>query len=465
MKQVTTVKEEITDFDLEKVPYYFSSVSLSRYGILSAICVCDGFSVNNLSEYGEKLPIINLYTVEKLEESESENNITFIGKVISSDIYNLLLNKEELAEYSHVHISEIKLSKDGSSLLVGCVVFPDTISEITKIRTYLLNFNIVDDVVQAVEYENDILNDRRQPIKTLLSESNDITNYKKVTSLECSIEGHVVSIILGNDTHVCLRAKLNQIDYFTPILIDYIYVEELRNVTKVINADNERTLYSSISSSGNRIAIGNRDNRNAVKNNSVIATVGNVTFLVYNHFKKQWEVEDTYFERNLYIQNIGEYVSLNNNGDKLITTGKYIDQQGNNKNVIYVLARDSKGKWKRFLREIVEEKITGVEISADGNKALVYILNNYGTPRVSKGLKFFFREGKDMYHINLTDESGNLVFNESDKKFDYLFNSIFSLNSLSSFIVVKGRIINEENNSEVIDEKYTVIKNTISFTD
>ncbi len=459
MKQVSTLKEQAPDFDFETTPSFFSSVPYDNKSILSAVCMANSFSIEELLANNGSLHVTNIHVTERSEDNKDSLTTRIPIIFTSLDMFNKVIVDDKLDNYSHVDIHQVKLSKDANGLLIGCTFFPKEVSDENKIRTYLIYYRIhgiwCDKESTDSEFTNWILN-------TLLSESVDTTNYKSITSLECSDNGIVISLILGNDTHVCLRGKLSD-DYDEVFTFITNYVEELRNTTKVINPDNERTLYSTISSSGNRIAIGNRDNRNAVKNNSVIATVGNITFLTYDYFKKQWVLEDIYFERNLYIQNMGEHVSMNRHGDKLITIARYIDEKGNNKNVIYLLARDSKGKWKKFLREIVEEKVTGLEISSDGNKALVHVLNDYGTPRTSKGLKYFFRKDKDMYYVNLTDKEGNLIFSDVEKKFDYISTSVVNPDHLHSFIVTKGRIVDEESNSEVIDENYTVIYNELKL--
>lgn len=471
MKNVSTSKDIISTFNLKSKPKFFESVrnQESDY-ILSAMCYNEEVMLGDLSskEVLDNLrteSLIELYSSD-IQPATKDNTdgyyTTNIAAIKVIDVVNSLIKDTSLDNYSKLEVTKIKLSNDSSTLMIGCTLHPKELTETNNAQTYLISFFISGDVNQSLLHGFPIFD--RAPIVTELLASNDINNIQKVSSITCSNAAGVVSVILGDTIHISLRLK--------PVDAErgdtdswYEYVKELQNIANVVNGEGRRTLYSSVSGSGNRIAIGNRDIRNKVKNNSLIATTGNITFLVYNYNKEIWEIEDTFFERNLNIIGLGEHVSLNHNGDKLITTAIYYDDKNNIKNVIYVLAKNGSGKWTRFLREVVDRNITDLQLSNDGNKALVYTNHVLTDGVTSKGIRFFFRNKKDMVYVDLVDEYGNLIYGDDSKTLVYASNAVINFNTLSGFVVVEDIPLENQTNDVELPTTYRVIKNNIRFID
>lgn len=477
MKQVLLNKKIIDTFKLKVKPEFFEANHNSRSSTLVVVCNKKEIFLDSLN-LSQDFPI-SLYLIdtnfndEVISEDLDTINITNI-KVsdVFTDIITYLGHAQE--EYEKVEITEIKFTHDGLMMLVGCTLYPKEVTDERKIKTYLLNYFLKDITRNTVNVEDDIF--YREPLATLLAESNQ--EPRKITSISSSGVGYVISIILNGITHILLRlTKVNEsdtsnlqlknveIDILDNICEQYRYVKELQNTSDVYNTLGKKTVYSSVSNSGERIAIGNRDARNKINNNSLAVTIGNIVFLKYNHSKKVWVIEDTYFEKNLYITNLGEHVSINAAGDKLLTTARYLDDKNNVKNVIYLLARDSKGKWKRFLREILDEEITGLRLSSDGNKASVYTEHNLTDGVSVKGMKFFLRDKLDMVYINVTDDNGNLIYKDdiNGKTLSFISNSVTDDNALSNFTLVEDVTSFSDVNVENLSKIYRVVKNTFKI--
>ncbi len=392
-KEIATAQELIKDLEFDTQPL---DISISQSGILND-CLSVVVLVNNTitfkkNEEIKDFPIITIYGFERVfdEELSIKNYKKEVEiNINASDIF-LILNK--LNSYIDNGPVTIEIDKIVSSSM-GLLIY-STVKYFNKIVTY--QFLISE---WALENHSRIYN------TTVIQEYNDESTVERVSAVSSSSDLSTISIILGKNYHIVLK-EINSSNGHMVNNNDK-YKISLRNYTRFTNNEDKRTLYSTVSSKGNRIIVSDRDERVKLRNNSNVTNLGTINSLVYDYKKEEWIFEDRFYEVNVNIRNIGEHIDINDNGDGLVTTCIYNPINTEEiKEVIYLLNRNNKGKWKRLARGVIGNNITNISLLNDSNILLAETTVKVDKEKTIKKLNCLFRDNDNLVNQAMVDSNG-----------------------------------------------------------
>ena len=400
-KEIATAQDMVYGLKFDTQPLDISvcqSTVHSKY--LNIAVLTNNTMLFKKDEDEQDYNVITLYGACKEPRYEEDTSNDYIPRnlvvdlicpISASDIY-LILEKINGKEFTNNELVKVEIDKvllsDENLLIYATVVY------FNKVVTYQFMISLSD-----LEMNYHIYN------TTIVQEYDNEEIVEKVTSVSCSSDLSTISLILGKNYHIVLRRK-DELDDIGNIE-STTFVSSLKNYTRFTNGEDKRTLYSTVNKEGNRVVISDRDESVRLRNNSNVTNLGTINSLVYDSKKDKWIIEDRFFEVNVNIRNIGEHVDINSNGDRLVTTCVYnpINTE-TTKEVIYLLNRDVKGRWKRIARGIIGDDIINISLLNDSNILLAETAVKVGEDKTIKKLNCLIREGDSLANNELVDNEG-----------------------------------------------------------
>lgn len=394
-KEIATAQELIKDvvFDTPPLDISVHKEPKKKGGL------CIAALINNTilfeKDVDEKdFPIVTLYGVEKVLSEQTglsnlEKSLEF--HVQASHIHQILkeLNHSNFTDNGSVKVEIDKILLSDEGLLIY-----STVAYFNKVVTYQF-------LLTSMELDEDLFEYKANIIQEYDSEE----MAERITSVSCSANLSTISLILGRNYHIILKRK-DILDDWGDVN-DFSFETSLKNYTRFTNGEDKRTLYSSVNKEGNRIIVSDRDEIIKLRNNTNISNLGTINSLVYDYKKSKWMVDDRFYELNVNIRNIGEHVDINDNGDRVVTTAIYNPINTETvKDVIYVLARNARGKWKKLARGVIGNSVSKICLANDDNIILAETIVKIDEDKTIKKLNCLFREGDSLANNELVDNEG-----------------------------------------------------------
>lgn len=416
-KELATSINLIQDLEFDKLPLDLSVLSDSEYldnkkNLFIGEIVNNSIDLTDLS-LDKNNTIISIYDIDDTDYEEDIRPLSLsVNRIIG------------FIEYAEHEIRATKVEVDKLHFNNGeLFVFITAYFNDNDIRSYMLTYDVYD-----------LLNDYHIFSYKLIQNYDSLESIQKITSVSCSKNSSVVSLILGNNYHIVL--KFNIKNCILGGVTESAFEISLKNYSRYTNTEDKRTLYSVVNNEGNRIIVSDRDEQVKVRNNNTANNLGTVNSLVYDYKTDKWILENRFFEVNLNIRNIGKYLDVSPYGDKLLTSAVYnpINTE-DNKEVIYLLSKGVKGKWGKFARGVIDGEITNLSIIKDSNEFLVETLVKVDEDKSIKKLHHLSRTKDEFINNLLTNDDG--IFNQLDSLDPHEYISYFKLlNSIYDCLVL-----------------------------